>query len=122
MSKVFNVEGPLEPRGKEPSEWSDQRGEGSHHEAVDLERSIVECRDMAELRYSSATASKRVRTQTHHRGDDLLDRSGQLELSPYKHGVGLADDIREDVGAEVTSWAGHVRETHEEGSPLDFVS
>lgn len=119
MSKVFNVESPLETRGKESAEWSDQRGESCHHEAVDLEWSIVERRDVAELRYGSATTRiQPTENQTHHRGNDLLDRGGQLELSPYKDGVGLANDIRKDVGAEITCWAGHVRESHKEGSPL----
>lgn len=37
MSKVFDVESPLETRCEESSEWRYERGESGHHQGVDLE-------------------------------------------------------------------------------------
>jgi hypothetical protein len=44
VSEVLDVECALEARGKEATEWSDQRGECGHYQAVDLEGRILDCR------------------------------------------------------------------------------
>ena len=80
MSKVFDIEGPLEARSKESSEWRYQRGEGGHDEAVDLERSVVESWDVTKLHAGQCQISldRQSAKEAYHRGNDLLDWSGQL--------------------------------------------
>ena len=102
VSKVLDVEGSLETRGEETSERREKRRKGCHDEAVNRE---------GRIRY-------RWRSVTQDRLEQLSRGAGELEVAPHKDRVGAADDIREDVGAEVMSRADHVRESHEKGAPL----
>ena len=53
--------------------------------------------------------------------DGLKDgpsRTSELKVPPNEYRVWLARDVRKDVGAKITGRACHVRESHEECTPL----
>jgi len=101
-SKVLDVEGPFESRSKESAKRRDKRGESSHHQAVNLERSI---RD-------------RRRGTTEDSLEELAGGAGEFEIPPDEDRVGFACDVGEHIGSEIAGRANHVVEPHEECSPL----
>lgn len=102
MTKVLDVESSLEAGSEESSERRDERSKSRHDQAVNLEWCV---RDRG-----WRTAKNSLKK--------LASGARELKLAPNKHWIGFAGDLREDVGAEVTSRADHIVEAHEKGSPL----
>ena len=102
ISEILDIERPLEAARKEPSKRRHERGKRGHDQRVDLERRVRDRRDLS----------------AHDRLGGGLDERGPFERGPEEDGVGSAVNVGPSAHAEVLGWAGHVRESHEERSPL----
>jgi hypothetical protein len=58
--------------------------------------------------------------RTYGRLEEMSNRRGQWQFTPYKDGVGFAGNVRERVSTKITRRTDHVVESHEEGSPLYY--
>jgi hypothetical protein len=119
VAKIFDVESTFKTRGKETSEWCNERSEDGKYEQMKLIRNIGN-NGYRTAKLQKNTTERRNRESwksTHKLGEEAPQRCPHFPFFGKEDRVGSALDIAPYADTEVMHRADHVVELHEICAP-----